>query len=927
MKLKLSSLLIIISFLFLKLEAGDRSLNLHHYASKQWHSISGLSHDNVTDVYRDDRGFVWVGTIEGLTRLAGDSTIIFSVQNHSELMNNRIVSIDGNQNGGIMVATAMGLSEVTKDNKVKKILEETDIKKIRVADDGTVFCLKENELVRVDSDGKINRLSVVNGLPEKSITDIVLFNDTLFLGSASGGLFSYSKGIFSNNLCSDNNDSVLSLAVDSGGKLMFVNKKNELFFFDGESCLKKNMPDKLSYDGEVKALVLKNEKIKLLYKDGVVLINGDNVSQYSQCCNLPGNLSSIFVDQQGYLWVGGSKGLSLYYSAPFKTLGKEDGLTSEMVYAMVEDKGGRIWVGTRGGGIQYYSDGKFKVVPEDSGVPSSFIGGMLLDKDGNIWAGTSLGVVKFKPVFPLKMKEVTDVDENRIKLVSVLFQDSKKRIWAGTAEGSIYMLVKNRFAKIREVRAGDNNFIAAITEDTQNNIWFATSSGILVLKDDSFSAVNMQSGLSDNLVLSLYSDKEGSIFAGTMRKGISIVNKEGAILNLGSEKGLCSDTIFSITEDNSANLWFTSTQGVFKISKKEVLNAARNDKDKIKCVPFDSQDGIKRPECTGGVQPVSMKRTNGEMWFPTVEGIAVRSIFPVETEKPHLAMDKIFVDGREINTDNIINAKESVSLFEVKFTASRFVHPESLKVQYILSPHESEWSDLSKQQRGLAVFQKIDPGKYVFKVKATDDSGSIEEISFDLIVKRGSVSLFVRYSFFGFLLFLFIWSAYRFFISANLKRRNDAHKDQKSSDKLDESDTGGTTSEDGKYEKSRLDDSVMAEYGNEIRDLMESEKLYTDSDLTLPALAKKLNLSTNIVSQVINSHFGHNFYTFVNNYRLEEVVEMMKESSFDEKSILEIAYMSGFKSKTTFNTVFKKYKGVTPSEYRKRVEKEKSDDK
>ncbi len=101
-----------------------------------------------------------------------------------------------------------------------------------------------------------------------------------------------------------------------------------------------------------------------------------------------------------------------------------------------------------------------------------------------------------------------------------------------------------------------------------------------------------------------------------------------------------------------------------------------------------------------------------------------------------------------------------------------------------------------------------------------------------------------------------------------------------------------------------------------IRALMERERLYLDPDLTLQQLADRLDISPKELSKTLNQGFGVNFFTFVNRYRVEEVIRQMKDPANDHLSLLGIAFQSGFNSKTTFNTVFKKVLGKTPSQFK-----------
>lgn len=122
-----------------------------------------------------------------------------------------------------------------------------------------------------------------------------------------------------------------------------------------------------------------------------------------------------------------------------------------------------------------------------------------------------------------------------------------------------------------------------------------------------------------------------------------------------------------------------------------------------------------------------------------------------------------------------------------------------------------------------------------------------------------------------------------------------------------------------KYEKSKLDDSIIEAYCRELTAHMEKVKPYKNSSLTVNDLADPLSLTYHTLSQVINSGFGMNFYTYINSYRIEEVKRMLADPKMRDENILTIAYEAGFKNKSNFNTIFKQKTGLTPSEYRRKL--------
>ena len=121
-----------------------------------------------------------------------------------------------------------------------------------------------------------------------------------------------------------------------------------------------------------------------------------------------------------------------------------------------------------------------------------------------------------------------------------------------------------------------------------------------------------------------------------------------------------------------------------------------------------------------------------------------------------------------------------------------------------------------------------------------------------------------------------------------------------------------------KYASSGLNEEEVESYYTQLLLILGNEKLYLKPELVLQDLADKLQVSTKILSQVINQSSGKNFFDFINSYRCEEVKTIM--AGADPKvTILEIMYEAGFNSKSSFNKEFKKLNGVTPTEFRKSI--------
>lgn len=100
---------------------------------------------------------------------------------------------------------------------------------------------------------------------------------------------------------------------------------------------------------------------------------------------------------------------------------------------------------------------------------------------------------------------------------------------------------------------------------------------------------------------------------------------------------------------------------------------------------------------------------------------------------------------------------------------------------------------------------------------------------------------------------------------------------------------------------------------------MTEKRPYLDPELSLSTLAKDLKITRGQLSQLINDGIGENFYDFINKYRVEEVKKLMVDPEMANFNLLGIAFEAGFKSKSTFNLIFKRFTGLTPTEYRKNL--------
>lgn len=122
-----------------------------------------------------------------------------------------------------------------------------------------------------------------------------------------------------------------------------------------------------------------------------------------------------------------------------------------------------------------------------------------------------------------------------------------------------------------------------------------------------------------------------------------------------------------------------------------------------------------------------------------------------------------------------------------------------------------------------------------------------------------------------------------------------------------------------KYKNSNLNTKLIEQYKSDLINAMKIDKLYLNGKLSIQDVSEKLNIPKHYISEVLNEHMKTNFQDFINEYRVEEFIKCLKNDQNNQFTLLGIAIDVGFNSKSSFNAIFKKFKGLTPTEFKKNL--------
>ncbi|MBI3652450.1 MAG: response regulator [Acidobacteria bacterium] len=289
---------------------------------------------------------------------------------------------------------------------------------------------------------------------------------------------------------------------------------------------------------------------------------------------LPGlsmpTLRGFAEDQDGNLWIAtDGYGLFRFKDEQVTTYTTSQALPSNNLTCIYTDAAGVLWIGTDRGLVRFM-DERFQVYTVQTGLPSNYITAICNDYDNNLWIGTDNGLVKFHGQRFTTLTTTNGLPANAIRYV---YADRPGNLWIDTAKG-LTRLTGGRFQSYDLTL--ENPERTPMLEDREGALWFATTTGLKRYKEGLFLDFSQQQGLCSNYVLALFADQEGSVWIGSRGCGLERL-KPALVSFYGVNSGLPSAIVRKIYEDKEGSLWIGTSDGLvnLKDSKYTVYTMAQ----------------------------------------------------------------------------------------------------------------------------------------------------------------------------------------------------------------------------------------------------------------------------------------------------------------------------------------------------------------
>ncbi|MFQ9294582.1 MAG: two-component regulator propeller domain-containing protein [Bacteroides fragilis] len=738
-----------------------------HYYFKNLSIRNGLSQNTVNAILQDRKGFMWLGTKDGLNRYDGLSFRKFKhdAANPRSIGNSFITSLYEDFNGNIWVGTDAGVYIYYPEKEAFEEFDCQSLEKTRIERSVSMIAGDKQGRVwiAVEAQGMFcydARQKLLRNYPLSEISsNIKCFTfdsgGTLWLGFYGDGLY-YSK---------DNLATVHPYGSPEDGKREFEGGVITKIVQGNYNCLyigsvKEGVSELNLTSGQVRNLLAIDESGEsifcrdlLPYSDNELWIGTESgiyiynlrtaqfihlrASLYDSYSLSDNAIYALYKDREEGLWIGSYFGGVDYYPRQYTYFAKyypkniANSLHGKRVREFCRADDGTLWIGTEDGGLNHFNPKtkEFHFFEPSAGFTN--IHGLCMD-GSHLWVGTfskGLRVIDTRTGMILRTytEGHTSHSLNDNSIFSIC-RTSAGEIYLGTLFGLLrYNRTQDNFDRIPEL---NGKFVYDIKEDSYGNLWLATYANGAYCYDVSarrwknyvFDAEDEKS-LPYDKVLSVFEDSYRQIWLTTQGGGFCLFHPDTeTFTRYGLKDGLPNDVVYQIVEDDDRFLWLTTNNGLVRFDPKTMEMKVFSTANGLPTNQFNYRSGFK--DEAGNIYLGSI---NGFVAFDPrtfaenrqVPAVAITDFLLFNKEVPVGETDSPLKSSITFSDKVVLTADQNS--FSFRIAALSYQAPRMNKLMYKLEGFDEGWLTIGESP--LVTYSNLGYGDYVFKVKASNSDG------------------------------------------------------------------------------------------------------------------------------------------------------------------------------------------------------------
>ncbi len=462
--------------------------------------------------------------------------------------------------------------------------------------------------------------------------------------------------------------------------------------------------------------------------DGVFRVHENTVDHYGRAEGLSSDfVRTLFEDREGIVWAVTSNGVDKFHDPLVTTFSAVEGLARDWAVGVEANRDGTIWVANAESLDRIEKNGTITSIRTGSGLPGSQVSSLLEDRAGNMWVGVDDGLYVFKSG---RFRRLPEPNHQPLGLVSDLIEDVDGNIWAECAGTG--KLVRIRDFKVQQEFSRSQIPPGRLAPDPKGGIWIGTRAGDLAQLRDGVLKEFPVGTKANPWTNQIIAESDGSTLAAFDDGLVGL--RHGKVQRMTTKNGLPCDGIFSFVEDREKRWWLNTQCGVVEFSDSELDRWWASPKAVIQVHFYDILDGA-RPSARPPFKSAA-NSSDGRVWF--VNSGVVQMLDPSRLSQKSLSavtyIESVNVDRNEFAATDKLGLPPHPHDLRIDYTSPAFTIPQKVRFRYRLDPYDGDWHDAGTRRE--AFFTDLAPGKYSFRVVACNSDGvwsdSVAKLDFSI---------------------------------------------------------------------------------------------------------------------------------------------------------------------------------------------------
>jgi len=704
--------------------ALDPQKALTQFYHTSWVPKDGFDMPPIGALAQTEDGYLWIGTNKGLWRFDGLRFFHWQPAPGETLPGDEISALHPARGGGLWIGSPNGISRLLGGRLTTFPIPGAIIRTLfqnRAGDLWAGMSGSAAGLARLSGD-RMLRFGLRDGLPDSRVTSI--FEDrkgSLWVGTR-GGLCRWSPGRPEVYLSSPPVE-IYGVTEDDSGHLIVTTSGNpSVLRLNGgrfEPALH------LSVRAGIFPRIALRDRDGTIWmgtvSEGLLRVRNATVDRFTRKDGLSGSgIDALLEDREGNLWIGTRGGLDRVRDSKMTRFSTGEGLSDDLVTAVASGASDVVWAGTAGAGLNRIENGV--VTQLQSGLPGRSILSVYQSSKDDVWVGTTGGLAVLK-----SGRFVPVLGPGRIRLdrVTVITRGLDETVWIADARQGLFRIVRGVVepVTVNGISAIQSD-IYSLLSDQQGRLWIGCfHNNLTMLSGTALTRFTPANGGLPGAVLSLTEDAGGSIWAA----GPGGVGRfrEGRWTVWNAKSGLPDSGVQAVIEDRVGGIWLTSSKVLLRADAAELRSQPDGHPKPIRFDIYDFVDGIRARADIVRSQPQVAKSPNGALWFAGDYGVG--TIQPARLQRntlpPPVVVESFKAAGREFDLANSHAGDFSFQTRELQFdfTALSLTAPETIRFRYRLEGYDPHWVDAGSRRQ--AFYTNLPPGSYRFAVIACNNEG------------------------------------------------------------------------------------------------------------------------------------------------------------------------------------------------------------